>query len=98
MTIGTVDGDVTLNPVVLGAISGAGIMLGTFSERKNYKRKIEMCRFAFITYLKILANLLDQMKLLDEMIIDLCLVPINKYMYINTTNNSNKHSFDFVTE
>ena len=45
---GTVAGSVTLNPIVLGTISGAGVLLKTFSETKNYKRKIEMCKFAFI--------------------------------------------------
>ena len=42
---GTVAGGVTLNPVVLGTISGSGLLLKTYSEAKNYKRKIEMCKF-----------------------------------------------------
>lgn len=50
---GTIAGGVTLNPTVLGTISGAGLILKTFSEVKNFKRKIEMSKFAYTTYEKI---------------------------------------------
>jgi len=46
---GTVVGSMTLNPIVLETISGAGLILKTFSEAKNFKRKIEMCQFAYTT-------------------------------------------------
>ena len=83
---GTVAGGVTLNPAVLGSISGAGLLLKAFSEAKNYKRKIEMCKFAYTSYDKVLTNLrsfmrgleyddkefLDYMKVLDDIIIDMC--------------------------
>ena len=85
---GTVTGSVTLNPIVLGTISGAGLLLKTFSETKNYKRKIEMCKFAYTSYEKILTDLrsfmrgtefnnnefLDYVKVLDDtcIIIDMC--------------------------
>ena len=83
---GTVAGGVTLNPVVLGVISGAGLLLKTFTEIKNYKKKIEMAKFAYTTYEKVLVHLrsclrgndfnhtqfIYEMKLLDETIIDVC--------------------------
>ena len=83
---GTVAGGVTLNPIVLGTISGSGLLLKTYSEAKNYKRKIEMCKFAYTTYEKVLTDLrsfmrglnydekefLDYVKVLDEIIIDMC--------------------------
>ena len=83
---GTVTGSVTLNPIVLGTISGAGVLLKTFSEAKNYKRKIEMCKFAYTSYEKVLTDLrsfmrgieynnkefLDYVKVLDDIIIDIC--------------------------
>ena len=83
---GTVVGGVTLNPIVLGTVSGAGRLLKTYSEAKNYKRKIEMCKFAYTTYEKILTHLrcfmrgleyndkefIDYVKVLDEIIIDMC--------------------------
>ena len=47
---GTIAGGVTLNPIILGTISGAGLLLKTFGEIKDYKRKIEMSKFAFTTY------------------------------------------------
>ena len=83
---GTVVGGVTLNPIPLGVISGTGILLKTYSEAKNYKRKIEMCKFAYTSYEKVLTDLrsfmrgleynnkefLDYVKVLDDIIIDMC--------------------------
>ena len=47
----------TANPAVLGSISGAGLALKTFSETKDYKRKIETSKFAYSTYEKVLLGL-----------------------------------------
>ena len=83
---GTIAGGVTLNPVVLGVISGAGL-LKTSSEFKNYRNKIEMSKFAYTTYEKALSGLrcflrgedfkslefVHEMKTKDEITIDLCL-------------------------
>ena len=86
VVIGTVVGGVTLNPIPLGIISGSGLLLKTYSEAKNYKRKIEMCKFTYTTYEKVLTDLrsfmrglkynnkefLDYVKVLDDIIIDMC--------------------------
>ena len=75
-----------LNPIALGVISGSGLLLKTFSEIKDYEKKIEMCKFPYTTYEKVLVDLrsslrgnqfnhtsfIYEMKLIDEMIIDLC--------------------------
>ena len=55
--IGTIAGSITLNPIVLRSISAAGLLLGTYAETKNYNRKIELYRFAYTTYAKILTDL-----------------------------------------
>ena len=57
ITIGAVAGGLTLNPAVLGSISGAGLALKTFSGTNDYKRKIEMSKFAYTTYQKVLLDL-----------------------------------------
>ena len=81
---GTITGGLTLNPVILGIINGAGIILAGVAKKNNYSRKIEMTRIAFTTYEKVLVELrsalrgddwnkdefIDRMKLIDEMIID----------------------------
>ena len=81
---GTITGGITLNPVVLGVVNGAGVVVAGIGKKKNYKRKIEMSRIAFTTYEKVLVELraalrgdewnkqdfVDRMKLIDEMIID----------------------------
>ena len=46
IAIKAVAGGLTLNPAVLGSISGAGLALKTFSETKDYKRTIETSKFA----------------------------------------------------
>ena len=82
--IGTVAGGLTANPAIIGSISGAGLALKTFSETKNYKRKIEMSKFAYTSYDKTLVSLrtslrggtfikddfLKEMTVLDETILD----------------------------
>ena len=82
--IGTVAGGLTANPAIIGSISGAGLALKTFSGTKNYKRKIEMSKFCYATYNKVLVELrtslrgasfnkddfLKEMTVLDEKIED----------------------------
>ena len=84
VAIGTIAGGITLNPVVLGVINGAGIIIAGVGKKNDYKRKIEMSRIAFTTYEKVLVELrsalrgddwnkqefVDRMKLIDELIID----------------------------
>ena len=84
VAIGTISGGITLNPVVLGVVNGAGVIVAGIGKKKYYKRKIEMSRIAFTTYEKVLVELraalrgdewnkqefVDRMKLVDEMIID----------------------------
>ena len=84
VSIGTISGGITLNPVVLGVVNGAGVIVAGIGKKNNYKRKIEMTRIAFTSYEKVLGELrsalrgdefnkqdfVDRMKLIDEMIID----------------------------
>ena len=59
---GTIAGSITLNPIILGSMSGSGVLLQTFSETKNYKRKIEMCRFAYQSYLQLMTDLYNHLR------------------------------------
>ena len=85
IAIGTITGAATMNPIVLGVISGLGLVVKTASEMKNLKSKIEMAKFAFTTYEKTLSNLrfalrggnfdqtefLSSMEAIDGIVIDL---------------------------
>ena len=76
IAIGAIAGGLTLQPAI-GSISGAGLALKTFSETKDYKRKIEM---------KVLLDLrtalrggsfdkndfLKELNILDDTIADFC--------------------------
>ena len=44
VAIGTISGGITLNPVVLGVVNGAGVIIAGVGKKNNYKRKIEMSR------------------------------------------------------
>ena len=82
--IGTVAGGLTANPAIIRSIAGAGLALKTFSETKDYKKKIEMTRFSYTTYDKVLVGLrtslrggtfdkdgfLREMTVRDETIVD----------------------------
>ena len=84
VAVGTISGGITLNPVILGVINGAGVIVAGVGKKNNYKRKIEMTRIAYTTYEKVLIELravlrgddwdkqkfVDRMKLIDDMIID----------------------------
>ena len=72
---GVLAGGATLNPIVLGVISGLGLILKTIQEAKNRGKKIEKAKFAFTSYEKALTSLkfalrggkFDQRKFLVEM-------------------------------
>ena len=84
--IGSVAGGITVNPIIIGTVTGTSVLLKTFCETKNYKRKIEMSKYAYTTYQKILADLktslrggpfhkqdfLKEVNILDDTIIDFC--------------------------
>ena len=57
VAIGTISGGITLNPVVLGVVNGAGLIVAGIGKKNNYKRKIEMTRIAFTNYEKVLVEL-----------------------------------------
>ena len=69
VAIGTIAGAATLNPIVLGVISGVGLVVKTVNEMKNLKSKIEMAKFAFTTYEKTLSDL--RFALREEILIEL---------------------------
>ena len=72
---GVLAGAATLNPIVLGVISGLGLVLKTIQEAKNRGKKIEKAKFAFTNYEKALSALkfalrggeFDERKFLVEM-------------------------------
>ena len=81
---GVITGGATLNPIVLGVISGLGLILKTIQEARNRGKKIEKAKFAFTSYEKALSSLkfalrggefdpktfLVEMETLDGIVID----------------------------
>ena len=57
ITAGSIAGGVTLNPIILGVITGIGVLIKTTSEIKKYANKIEMFKIGLSTYEKTLVDL-----------------------------------------
>ena len=82
---GVVAGGAILNPIILGVISGMGLILKAIQEARNRGKKIEKAKFAFTNYEKALSTLkfalrggnfdqrkfLVEMETIDSMVIDL---------------------------
>ena len=89
-TTGAIIGSVTLNPIILGTVSGAGVLLQSFS---NLRKNMDRCKFAYQAYEHITIQLksylrglpydrnifLSDVKVIDDFVIDLC-PPIDKYI------------------
>ena len=83
---GTIAGGITMNPIILGIIAGAGLLCKAFTDYKHFERKIEMCKYAYTTYEKVLSdlrsclrgkpfdheNFITDIKLIDQSVTDLC--------------------------
>ena len=67
-------------------IGACGIVLAVIVKKKNYPRKIEMCRYAYTSYQKVLNQLksylrgdlydknqlIHELNILDDNVVDLC--------------------------
>ena len=56
-SVGVITGRITLNPILLGVLTTARILLKSFTEMKHYKGKTDLKKFGFATYEKVLLNL-----------------------------------------
>ena len=56
VAIGTIAGGITLNPVVLGVVNGAGVVVAGIGKKKNYRRKMEVSGIAFLRMKKYWLN------------------------------------------
>ena len=88
---GAIVGGITLNPIILGSISGCGVMVQALAKVKSYDKKSENSRFAYATFRKLLVSirehmrienlddeveLLKKMTILDKIVIDFSHTPI----------------------
>ena len=48
---------ISMNLIIIETVGGAGLILKSIQEKKNYKRKMEMYKFAYTTYEKILTTI-----------------------------------------
>ena len=91
-TVGAILGGVTLNPIILGSLTGCGIMIQAYLTKSDLNKRVDRCKFAFASYERVLvqlksflrglpydeSNFLTDLKVLDEIIINLC-PSVDKY-------------------
>ena len=89
---GSVVGGVTLNPIIIACIAGPGVMIQGYLTKSNLNKMVDRCQFAYTTYKKVCIQIksylrglefdisifLSDIKLLDDIIIDLCPTIDNK--------------------
>ena len=90
ITTGGLAGATVFLPAV--GIGACGIVLAVIAKKKNYPRKIEMCRYAYTSYQKILNQLkaylrgdsydknqlIHELNILDDNVTDLC-PPVDRW-------------------
>ena len=83
-TVGAILGGVTLNPIILGSLTGSGIMIQAYLTKSDLNRRVDRCRFAYTSYENVLIQLkgflrglpydenifLSDLKVLDDIITD----------------------------
>ena len=106
VVIGSIAGGITLNPIILGSISGTGVLLHTYATAKKYDCKLEIFRFAYTGYFNILSELRNSLRsgLFNEslfFIIDNCPTISDKIMkkydkkfIVKSTNKADSNIFD----
>ena len=91
-TTGAIIGGVTLNPIILGLLTGSGIMIQAYLTKSDLNKRVDRCKFAFTSYERVLvqlksflrgllydeSNFLSDLKVIDDIIIDQC-PSIEKY-------------------
>lgn len=88
IVIGIFVGGLIMNLILFFVLIGIGFFLKIYIDVKKFDRKIDMCKFIFIIYEKILIELrfylrgrlfdiflfFNEVKFIDDIIIDLCLI------------------------
>ena len=91
-TVGAIVGGITLNPIILGSLTGSGIMIQAYLTKSDLNKRVDRCKFAFTSYERVLvqlksflrgllydeSNFLSDLKVTDDIIIDQC-PSIEKY-------------------
>ena len=91
-TVGSIAGSITLNPIILGSLVGSGIIIQAYLTKSDLNKRVDRCKFAYMSYEKVLVQLksflrgldydekvfLSDVKVIDDIIIDSC-PSIDKY-------------------
>ena len=84
--IGSIVGSITLNPIVIGCLTGLGVLIHGYITKSNISDKVNKCKFAYTSYEKVCIQIkcflrglqsdensfLTDLKVLDDIVIDQC--------------------------
>ena len=106
-SVGVIVGGITINPIILGCISGPGIILQGYIARSGFDGRGSRCKYAYVSYEKTLTliksclngvpydehMLLTELKLIDDFVVDNCppLRKITKNYDTITTATTSNH-------
>ena len=85
-SLGAIIGSITLNPIILGALTAPGIMIQAYLTKSDLNNRVDRCKFAFTSYEKVLiqiktylrgvkyneSDFFTDRKVLDDIISDQC--------------------------
>ena len=61
-SIGAVVGGGTLNPIILGVLTGTGVMIKGYMSNSDVSYKVERCKFAYTSYEKVLTQITSSLR------------------------------------
>ena len=84
--VGAVVGSITLNPIVIGVLTGTGVFIKGYVVKSCTLKSVEKCKYAYTNYKKILIKLrsalrgvdtdesafLAELKIIDDIVSDTC--------------------------
>ena len=87
ISIGAIAGRVTLNPIILGVLTGTGVMIKGYMSNSDVSNKVKKCKFAYTSYEKVLTQIrsslrgipsdenifMYEVRFLDDVVTDSCL-------------------------
>ena len=85
-SVGATVGGVTMNPIILGVLTGTGVLIKGYMSNSNITNKVERCKFAYTSYEKVLTHIrsslrgipsdekifMSEVRFLDDTVTDTC--------------------------
>ena len=85
-SIGVIAGGATMNPIILGCITGTGVLVQSYMTKSGMNGRVSRCKYAYVSYKMLLSlikshlrgapydkqALLTELRLIDEIVAEQC--------------------------